>query len=539
MAIVPLLTTLGDHPKGTPTPPAQGQVIDPWAGLDLPSTPFLIMMAVLLLGALVVGQLLYRAAIPAKGHATAWQITRNMSARAARRKLALTRRSLDGRRGVGVEQYSFRVGRAWSPFMVVRGTPEDSALFVGPPGVGKSAALGDIVVDAPGAVVYTTSKIADYDTTAAARATVGPVLVFNPLGLGGVQSTLRINPVRGCRDLDTAMQRGAALLYGARRPGDTGDLQDYFASNANEVLRAFLLAADLEGRTLVDVHRWANDPTSMEALGILEKHQAPPSWIDALHSRQTVTDRTRDGIFSTLATALSWLSGPAAAYAVTPGPDEDLDIEAFIEARGTLYMVGEESTGVGIAPLFTLILADVVKTAIKVADASPGRRLDPWLTLALDEVATICPIPLDQWINTMRAHGILPLAGIQSKAQLYARWGKAGGDSIWNAAAFTAVFGGLKSADDLRELSALCGEREVTRSSWQHTANGRVKSEHEELRPVMPPHKIRNLRSGRALVLYRGVPPVIVRVRKPWRRRDVRRAAKLALQPSYELGGRS
>ncbi|MEU9837320.1 TraM recognition domain-containing protein [Streptosporangium sp. NPDC048047] len=505
------------HPLADSTP----QVPDPWANVDLP-LELLIPLSLALLVALVLAQLLYRAAVPPKGFATAWDITRHMSARAAKRKVPITRPSLAGHRRLPVSQYAYRIGRSASPWMVVACSPEDSALLIGPPGVGKSAALADIVADAPGAVVYTTSKIGDYDTTAAIREAVGPVRLFNPLGLGGVPSTLRHNPVKGCRDLDVAMQRGAALLYGSRRGGESSSFEDYFHSNANEVLRAFLLAADLGGLTLVDVQRWANDPGNTEALAILHRYGAPRSWIEALRARQEVTDRTRDGIFSTLATALSWLSGPAAAHAVTPASGDEIDMEEFILSRGTLYMVGEDSgAGSGIAPLFTLILADMEAAAVRLADQMPGRRLDPWMTWALDEVATICPVPLDRWINKWRGHGLLLLAGIQSKAQLYARWGRAGGDAIWNAAAVTMAFRGLKSADDLRELSELCGEREVTRTSVQHGANGPVKSEHQEFRAVLPPHAIRQLKPWRALVLYRGAPPAIVRVRKVWRRRDL------------------
>ncbi|MEU4235555.1 type IV secretory system conjugative DNA transfer family protein [Nonomuraea sp. NPDC026600] len=513
---------------------------DPWSGVHLPSPAVGIAFAVTAIVLLIGAQLAYRALIPVAGFATAWQLRRHMSGRSAHRVVKVTRPSLVGQRGVPVQEYSYRLGRSYSPFLVARCTPEDCALVLGPPGVGKSALIGDIVVDAPGAVVHTTSKIGDVDTTAAARALVGPVLVFNPLGLGGVESTLRVNPVRGCKDPRVAVERGAALLYGSRSNGDGGGLQDYFTNNANEVLRAFLMAADIAGLTLVDVHRWANDPKCTDALKILTRGGAPETWTDALRARQEVTERTRDGIFSTLATALSWLSDPAAVYAVTPAAGEDFDVARFLAARGTLYMVGEDTAGVGVAPLFTMLINDVVTEAVRLADHQPGRRLDPYLTLALDEVATICPVPLDQWINKLRAHGVLLIAGIQSKAQLYDRWGKSGGDAIWNAAAATVVFGGLKSAEDLREISTLCGEREVRRRSVQHTAAGPIRSEHDELRPVMPPHKIRNLRKRRALVLYRGLPPVIVRVRQPWRRRDVRQASSSVhtlVRSSYAGGG--
>ncbi|MBG0819117.1 type IV secretory system conjugative DNA transfer family protein [Planomonospora sp. ID82291] len=500
-------------------PPLQ---IDPWANFNLPvPLPLLIAGLLALCVAIVVAQIIYRAIVPPAGFATPWDIRQHLSARAARGRMDRTRPSLLGQR-VPVSEYAYRVGRSLSPYMTICCNPEDSAVLVGPPGAGKSALLADIVADAPGAVIYTSSKIADYDTTARIRSQFGPVALFNPLGLGGMQSTVRYNPVRGCEDPDLAMRRGAALLFALRRPGDSSNMSDYFHSQANEVLRSLLHAAALGGLTLVDVQRWANDPTSVEALRILERYDADPRWIELLRARQEITTTTRDGIFSTLATALSWLSGPAAAYCVTPPPGEDFDMEDFILRRGTLYMVGEDSgEGDGVAPLFTLIMTDLEEVCIRLAGQMPNRRMDPWVTWALDEVATICPVPLDKWISKWRQHSMLILAGIQSKSQLYDRWGRNGGDTIWGVAALTLAFGGIKNADDLRELSILCGEREEIQTSTQHGPNGPTRSEHTVLRPIMPPHKIRQLKRWRALVIYRSAPPTIVKIRKVWKRRDL------------------
>ncbi|RSM93785.1 hypothetical protein DMB42_52145 [Nonomuraea sp. WAC 01424] len=508
--------------KATPTP---HEVPNPWSGVHLPSPVNLILAVLGLLALIGLAHLLYRAVIAKPGFATAWEIHRKASARSAKRMLPLTRPSLVGQRAVQVDAYSYLIGRAWSPFMCVRCTPEDSALIEGPPGVGKSLMLANAVRRAPGAVLYTSSKIGDYDNTAADRAKVGPVFRFNPLGLGGVPSDLRIDPVKGCRDLEVASRRGAALLYGARRGGESpGSLTDYFENNANIVLRSFLLAADLAGKNLLDVYRWASTPSDDEALRILIEHDAPANWIEGLEARHQITQRTRDGIFSTLEVALSWVTRPAASYVVTPGPGEALDWNDFLANRGTLYMFGEDSpAGDQIAPLFTLVITDLIEHAISRADRMPRRRLDPFLMLALDEAATICRLPLPSWVNTLRGHGILPLIGIQSKSQLYQVWGQSGGDAIWNAVAATVTFGGLKAERDLQELSSLCGDREVIRKSVQHGPNGPVHSETTEHRPVMTPRQIRQLRRGYALVLYRDMAPVKVRVRRGlrWRPRPL------------------
>jgi type IV secretion system protein VirD4 len=475
---------------------------------------------------------LYRALLPPEGFATALNLRTEMSARAAGRKLSQTRPSLYAARrraaGLPVSEYSWRVGRCVSPRMMVRGTPEDSAIIVGPPGSMKSVWLSQVIGEAPGAVIHTSSKAKDHNATSAARARRGPVWTLNIQRLGDVPSTLQVDMVSGCADPHTAILTGGFLLYGARRPGAFTNLDDYFHNNANEVLRCLLHAAALDGRTLVDVHRWASSPeAAFEALDILTRHGADPGWITTFHGKLAVVDKTRDGIFSTLATALQWMASPEAVRAVTPGPGQALDPEEFVASRGTLYLIGEDDGSGAIAPLFTLVISWLVAAAVRVASSSPGGRLDPWLTLALDEVATICPVPLDRWINKLRDHGILPIAAIQSRAQLADRWGPAGAEVIWNAAAYTLTLRGVKSIEDARALSELCGEREHTRHALSHGPQGVVRTRHTELRPVLPPHKIRMLRRRRMLVLYRGAKPTIVLVRRPW------------LAPAAWLRGRS
>jgi hypothetical protein len=464
---------------------------------------------------------LFRALIPPEGFATALDLRREMSARAAGRKLSQTRPSVyaagKGPGRLPADAYSWRVGRCVSPRMLLRGSPEDSALLVGPPGSSKTVVISGVVAAAPGAVISTTSKIKDIRATLATRSLLGPVLMLNVQRLGGVPSTLQVDMISDCADPHTAIITGGFLLYGARRPGASTNLDDYFASNANEVLRCLLHAAALDGRTLVDVHRWASSPdAAFEALDLLKRHGGDLGWITTLHGKLTVVDKTRDGIFSTLATALQWMASPEAIRAVTPAPGQALDPEEFVRSRGTIYLVGEDDGSGAIAPLFTLIISWLVAAATRVASISPGGRLDPWLTLALDEVATICPVPVDRWINKVRDHGILPIAAIQSRAQLEDRWGRAGAETIWNAAAFTLVLRGVKSAEDARALSELCGEREHTRHALSHGPMGMTRTEHTEIRPVLPPHKIRMLRRHRMLVIYRGAKPAIVIVRRPW-----------------------
>lgn len=64
--------------------------------------------------------------------------------------------------------------------------------------------------------------------------------------------------------------------------------------------------------------------------------------------------------------------------------------------------------------------------------------------------------------------GISTWAFVQSFAQLRARWGRDGADSIWGASSIKLLLGGCTEADDLERISRVVGERRVRRQS--HTS---------------------------------------------------------------------
>ena len=58
-----------------------------------------------------------------------------------------------------------------------------------------------LVIDAPGAVLVTSTRTDLHELTAALRTRRGPVYVFNAVGLGDLPSTITFNPLTGCTDM--------------------------------------------------------------------------------------------------------------------------------------------------------------------------------------------------------------------------------------------------------------------------------------------------------------------------------------------------
>ena len=141
--------------------------------------------------------------------------------------------------------------------------------------------------------------------------------------------------------------------------------------------------------------------------------------------------------------------------------------------------------------------------------------------MALDEVTQICPVPLNSWVGDSGGKGIMLLAVAHSRAQLEGRWGHHGAATIWDCCGVKMLLGGMTDAKTLDAVGALYGRIPVKDRDDQYRPA-----------PVLPAELLHQLPDGRAIVVRRNMAPVIVRLPKVWRRRDVRKAARRSLTPA-------
>lgn len=74
-------------------------------------------------------------------------------------------------------------------------------------------------------------------------------------------------------------------------------------------------------------------------------------------------------------------------------------------------------------PLLTALVSSVVERGRRMAERSSSGRLDPPLTLVLDDVAAVAPIPqLPDLLATGTNRGLPTLALLRSREQAKARW---------------------------------------------------------------------------------------------------------------------
>ncbi|MET7599275.1 type VI secretion protein [Streptomyces sp. NPDC005481] len=302
--------------------------------------------------------------------------------------------------------------------------PQRSPVFLGPPDTRHPLAV-QAVRDAEGAALVITSSPAVWSETKDARAKLGPVLLYDPAHLCDTPARLHWSPAAGCEDRDTARARAAALLAPVR-PGAKVD--QAMADVAETLLRSYLHAAAVEGKAIRHVHRWAQGSQVQDAVRALRTNpKAAAGSAGELEAALTSHPERRDIAQELTARALSSLFTVNVRESCTPNRTDALTLDSFVNEGGTLYVVGEPiedpKANPGAMPLLTALASSVVERGRRMAERSSSGRLDPPLTLVLDDVAAVAPLPqLPDLLTGGAERGLPTLALLRSQEQSRSRW---------------------------------------------------------------------------------------------------------------------
>jgi type IV secretion system protein VirD4 len=495
---------------------------------------WLVLLAVLALLIIVAG---WRYRPAPRGMAGSFELWRRASLTSVRWSSRQTRPSLGWSRWwAPPSEVGFYIGRSRAPRRRLLSSFEDCILVLGLAGQGKDTWAGNAIVDAPGALVATTTKAEDLDAWVRPRARKGPVIVFNPDGLGGLPSSLRFSPVSGCRDPEVAIETAGYLLMGSSKLKGLAH-EEFFTSASAKVLRCLLIAAACTGRTLSHVYAWTCDETDTEPLELLERaNEETPGrpytgFLGDLNAVFTSSAKVTSGsVYQTLSTLLQFMASPSVAATVDVPPDEGgFDVELFLQARGTLCLLGADKETGTTAPLLTCLVARIVAKARLIASHQPNGRLDPPLTLFLNEANKIIPLPVDQYFSDHRGLGIPTIVMAQARSHLMNRWGTTRGQSIWDTATVKLLYGGSTDEDYLKAVEMAGGtytHREIVGERPSGLAGRLTAQHHVERRPVIDPARFRELNKFRFVVIRANMKPTIAKTRKAWKRADVRAARK-------------
>lgn len=299
-------------------------------------------------------------------------------------------------------------------------------LVLGPAETRRAHAI-QAIRDAESAALVLTSDTTLWEETKDARAKLGPVLVYDPSHLCDTPARMHWSPTTNCEDRAVAAQRATALLA-AIRP--SAKLDSSVADTAETLLRSFLHAAAVDGRPIKHVHRWAQGTGVQDAVRILRTHQKAASGAAGeLEAALTAYPERRDIAQELTARALASLFTLNVRESCTPNRTDALTLDSFIDEGGTLFVVGEaiedpkSPKGPGAMPLLTALASSVVEHGRRMAERSSSGRLDPPMTLVLDDVAAVAPLPqLPELLSTGADRGLPTLALLRSREQARTRW---------------------------------------------------------------------------------------------------------------------
>jgi type IV secretion system protein VirD4 len=422
-----------------------------------------------------------------------------------------------------------------------RGVPcwasaEDSVVILGPPRSGKGLHLViPMILDAPGAVITTSTRPDNLTAALGARRAVGPVAVFDPQRLApGVASEARWSPTRGCANPRTALIRARALAAGTA--SGTSE-PTFWQAAAEQAVRCLLHAAALAGATAEDLYRWSLSAVAAgEAAEVLaEDPRAAPGWQQALTALLETDAKQRDSVWAMVALSLGCFADPHVLDAVSPAPGEEFDPETFLQRSSTVYLLGTSSGSAATSGLIGAFVEDVVEVARRLAAASSGGRLDPPLAVILDEAANYRVPSLASLMSEGGGTGISTTVVLQSLAQARAVWGDHAGAALWDSAIVKLILGGGSNARDLDDLSRLIGTRTARDVTHSIGPDGRRShSASEKDKPILEPGQLRQLPFGTGVLLLRSARPILLSLQRWLDRPDA-----YALQRSQqELEGR-
>lgn len=310
------------------------------------------------------------------------------------------------------------------PLAPVVPSPRTPLVVYGPAATRRPTVV-QAIWEADGPALVVTSDPTVWAETKDARAKLGPVLVYDPGHLCDTPARLHWSPTAGCEAPDTAAARAIALLAPVR---PQARIDAMTAETAETLLQCWLHAAAIDGRPFRQVHRWALGGNAHEPVRLLRTHTKAASGLAGLlESALTGHPERREMAQELTVRAFAALSSIHIREACTPNRSDSLALESFAGEGGTLYVVGEPiedpRSGPGAMPLLTALASHVVEHGRRMAARSTDGRLDPPMTLVLDDVAAVAPLPqLPELLSTNQDQALPTLVLLRSQEQARARW---------------------------------------------------------------------------------------------------------------------
>ncbi|HEY8763782.1 MAG TPA: type IV secretory system conjugative DNA transfer family protein [Solirubrobacteraceae bacterium] len=389
----------------------------------------------------------------------------------------------------------------------------------GPPQSGKSAGLAiPALLEWSGPAVASSIKTDLLGATARRRHQLGPVFVFDPFGLAGVQSHTW-SPLRQARTWDGALEVAWRLAAAGELDRRSVEGGDFWALAAEQRLAPLLYAASVTGAKIDTVVRWVYGQGSRELDEALaqaagqaaDEHELADAHAayDGVRAFEMQADRTRSSIE---ATAQALLRAYRFTRVARSAASCEITADQLLDEAATLYLIGDAKASKLLRPIFLALLSEVVDRAYERATLAGGALERP-LLLCLDEAGNVAPLPnLAEIASTAPSHNIQLVSIFHDLAQARTRYGQQT-ETVVNSHRARLLLPGVADLETLRYFAGLVGEEEARDFTRTTGAGGTTRSSARRRRPLIAPEALRQLPHGQALLLYGRIAPAMIRLR--------------------------
>jgi type IV secretion system protein VirD4 len=402
----------------------------------------------------------------------------------------------------------------WLGRRLLQSPAEDNVLAFGVQRSGKTSTIAVPTLLAwRGAAVATSTKEELVRLTGRHRACRGPVWIFAPLDhdtswverLGLRPVTW--NPLDECTTVGTAAELSDVFTSFGR----TAEASHWYLSAGNLLSAMFLLERE-RGGDIASVLSLLNR-TPLNGYTFLAA-QADGVAGDILTGFSATPEKEAGSIISTARSCLSlWLDERVAAGTRGSTTGARLDIDEFLRDSATLYLVAPAEEAERCRPLFSALLAGLLRRATARARAQGG-VLNPRLLLDLDEIANFARIPrLASYVSTGPGQGIQLLLCFHDLAQLERAYGVEDARTIWNNCRARILLPGQGDLKTLEQFSRAMGSETVLYQSTSQNSRGSSSTSQARVgRPLRSVDALR--RSVEAILVYANAPPARLTLRR-------------------------
>ena len=384
----------------------------------------------------------------------------------------------------------------------------ESVLFVGAPGSGKSATIGDpslmevIKRGQPAIVFDAKGSRADSITRRFA-----PIAAREGYRVGviapGKKYSDCLNPhdfIRSPTDASRSLQLANILEKNTAgfNPNKSGK-GDFFQRTGIGIVQGSIMLSKLLAQSdLMTVSEIVNQPDLIGRLKVLMENNTAPTWTVKQFGQLMASEESEKQLVGMIVTAQSIFERFITADLVPSfcGPST---IPLKMDSKQILFLQVDEETQDAVLPL----IAAQIELLIAHNFSEPRKNI---LALFLDELPLLYLPKIAQYVNLLRSAGLVAFLGVQSLSQLRETYGKEMASSIMSGCRNTLYFN-PNNVDTAKEVSARIGECDRLHHTWSRSGALLMKptrTQHRQKVPLVTPDEINRFGKGKFVMFAPG-----------------------------------